>query len=108
MKARLQNCSGEENAWDSKKSLIMTAGLGMGAETHGGCPTMNAGAHQILQVAEQAQKTIHSNSDRRTNATIPESAARMNGGAVSGTPRVRVLAPRAYQRSKGRYPPPRH
>src|SRR6266481_5047138 len=26
MKARLQNCSSEENAWDSKKSLIMTAG----------------------------------------------------------------------------------
>jgi len=93
MKARLQNCSSEENAWDSKKSLIMTADLGMGAETHGGCPTMNAGARQILQVAEQAQKRIHSNGDRRTNATMGESAARMNGGAVAGQrPRVFVAA----------------
>ena len=54
---------------------------------------MNAGARQILQVAEQAQKRIHSNGDRRTNATMGESAARMNGGAVAGQrPRVFVAA----------------
>src|SRR6266851_9498232 len=93
MKARLQNCSSEENAWDSKKSLIMTAGLGMGAETHGGCPTMGAGTRQILQLAEQAQKRIHSNGDRRRSTVVVESAARMNGGAAVGQkPRVFVAA----------------
>ena len=54
---------------------------------------MNAGARQVLQVAEQAQKRIHSNGDRRTNGTVGERAARVNGGAVAGQrPRVFVAA----------------
>src|SRR5712692_119664 len=92
-KARLQNCRSEENAWDSKKSLIMTVGLGMRAETHGGFPTMNAGTRQVLQVGEQAQKRIHSNGDRRTNIAVGETVAGAIGGAIAGQkPRVFVAA----------------
>src|SRR6266849_5320008 len=87
MKARLQNCSSEVQAWGSHNSLIMT--LGMRAETHGGCPTMNTGARQVLQGAEQAQKRIHSNGDRRTNIAVGETAAGAIGGAIAGhKPRV--------------------
>src|SRR6266852_9492792 len=93
MKARLQNCSSEGYAWGSNKSLIMTFGMGMRAETHGGCPTMNAGTRQILEVAEQAKKKINSNGGRRTNIAVGESAMRVNGGAVVGRkPRVFVAA----------------
>src|SRR5258708_31698198 len=91
MKARLQNSSSEGYAWGSNKSLIMTFGMGMRAETHGGCPTMNAGTRQILEVAEQAKKKINSNGGRRTNIAVGESAMRVNGGAVGGRkPRVFV------------------
>jgi hypothetical protein len=83
-KERLQNCSTEGNAWDSKKSLIMRSGWSMRAETHGGCPTMNAGTRPALQAAEQAQKKTHSNGDRRTNSPGSESAARANCSAVAG------------------------
>jgi hypothetical protein len=63
-KSRLQNCSSEGKAWGSNKSLIMKQGLGVKAEDQGGCPTMSAGTRQILQLAEQAQKRVHSNGDR--------------------------------------------
>jgi DNA-binding NarL/FixJ family response regulator len=93
MKARLQNCRSEVYAWGSDKSLIMTLGLGMRAEIHGGCPTMSTATRQILQVAEQAQKRINSNGDRRTNTAVGESATRVSGGAVAGQkPRVFVAA----------------
>jgi DNA-binding NarL/FixJ family response regulator len=92
-KSRLQNCTSEGNAWGSNKSLIMKQGLGVKAEDQGGCPTMSAGTRQILQLAEQAQKRIHSNGDRRTSTMVVESAARMNGGAgVGQKPRVFVAA----------------
>jgi two-component system, NarL family, nitrate/nitrite response regulator NarL len=71
----------------------MTVDMGMRAETHGGCPTVNTGTRQVLREAEQAQKRIHSNGDRRTNIKLGESAARVNGGAVVGhKPRVFVAA----------------
>ncbi len=71
----------------------MKQGLGMKAEDQGGCPTMNVGTRQILQLAEQAQKRIHSNGDRRRSTVVVESAARMNGGAgVGRKPRVFVAA----------------
>src|SRR5258708_10097073 len=93
MKARLQNCSSEGYAWGCNKSLIMTFGMGMRAETHGGCPTMNAGTRQILEVAEQAKKKINSNGGRRTNIAVGESAMRVNGGAgVGRKPRGFVAA----------------
>jgi hypothetical protein len=54
---------------------------------------MNAGTRPALQAAEQAQKKIHSNGDRRTNGAASESAARANAGAVTGRrPRVFVAA----------------
>ncbi len=53
---RLQNCRSEAEAWGSSKSLIIMLGISISAETHGGCPTMNAGTRQILQAAEQAKK----------------------------------------------------
>ena len=54
---------------------------------------MNAGTRQILPVAAQAQKRIHSNGDRRTNQAQEESVPRVNGGAVMGRkPRVFVAA----------------
>jgi DNA-binding NarL/FixJ family response regulator len=79
--------------WGSKKSLITPLGMGMKAETVGGCPTMSLGTRQILQVAEQAQKRIHSNGDRRTNMAVLESETRGNGGAgARRKPRVFVAA----------------
>src|SRR5258708_27977473 len=89
MKARLQNCSSEGYAWGSNKSLIMTFGMGMRAETHGGCPTMNAGTRQILEVAEQAKKKINSNGGRPTNIAVWERAMRAK------TPARTVPQPRA-------------
>jgi DNA-binding NarL/FixJ family response regulator len=54
---------------------------------------MSTGTRQIVQLAEQAQKRIHSNGDRRTSTMVAESAARMNGGAAFGQkPRVFVAA----------------
>src|SRR5260370_39705694 len=89
MYARLQNCSSQVHAWGSNKSLIMTFGIGMRAETHGGCPKMNACTRQSLQVEERAEKNIHSNGDRRTNIAGGEKAARVNGGAIA-KPKPRV------------------
>src|SRR5260370_30091314 len=71
------------NAWGSNKSLIMTFGMGMRAETHGGCPKMNAGTRQSLQAEEQTEVKIHSNGDRRTSIAVGEEAARVNGGAIA-------------------------
>src|SRR5258708_24051495 len=71
------------NAWGSNKSLIMTFGIGMRAETHGGCPKMNVGTRQSLQVEEQTEIKIHSNGDRRTSIAVGEKTARVNGGAIS-------------------------
>jgi DNA-binding NarL/FixJ family response regulator len=54
---------------------------------------MSTATRQILQVAEQAQKRINSNGDRRTNTAVGESAARVSGGAVvERKPRVFVAA----------------
>jgi DNA-binding NarL/FixJ family response regulator len=54
---------------------------------------MSAGTRQILQLAEQAQKRIHSNGDRRTAITVEESASPARGGALVGQkPRVFVAA----------------
>jgi DNA-binding NarL/FixJ family response regulator len=54
---------------------------------------MSAGTRQILQLAEHAQKRIHSNGERRTSTIAVESPARMNGGVVAGKkPRVFVAA----------------
>src|SRR5260370_12152753 len=78
------------NAWSSNITLIMTFGIGMRAETHGGCPKMNAGTRQSLQVEERAEKNIHSNGDRRTNIAVGEKAARVNGGAIA-KPKPRVF-----------------
>src|SRR6266704_2890107 len=59
----------------------------------GGCPTMNAGTRQILQVAEPAPKRNHSNGELRTSIAAKQIAARENGGAVVGRkPRVFVAA----------------
>jgi DNA-binding NarL/FixJ family response regulator len=67
--------------------------MGMKAEIDGGCPTMSAGTRQVLQVAGQAQKRIHSSGDRRTNVAVLESATRLNGGASAcRKPRVFVAA----------------
>jgi DNA-binding NarL/FixJ family response regulator len=90
---RLQNCSRDVYAWGSKETLIMTLGMGMRAETHGGCPTMSVGTRQVLQVAEQAQRKINSNADRRTNVAVLENTTRVNGGASARRkPRVFVAA----------------
>src|SRR5439155_1628257 len=71
----------------------MTAGIGVRARTHGGCPTMNAGTQQIVQEAESAQKKNHSNGDLPTNKAAREIAARVNGSAVvERKPRVFVAA----------------
>ena len=78
--ALLLNCKGERYACGSNRSLVMTFGMGMRAETHGGCSTMNAGTRQTLQVAEQAEKKIHSNGNRPRNIVAGETAARVNGG----------------------------
>src|SRR5258706_6054249 len=83
MKVRLQNCRSEAEAWGSIKSLIIMFGISISAETHGGCPTMNAGTRQILQAAEQAKKKINSNGDRRTNIVAGENAARVNDGTTA-------------------------
>jgi DNA-binding NarL/FixJ family response regulator len=54
---------------------------------------MSAGTRQVLEVAEQTQKRINSNGDRRANMAAGENAERANGGAVSGRrPRVFVAA----------------
>ena len=54
---------------------------------------MNAGTRQILQVAEQAEKKIHSNGSRPRNIVAGETAARVNGGAIARQkPRVYVAA----------------
>ncbi len=58
---------------------------------------MNAGTRQVLQLAEQAQKRIHSNGSRRTNTPVggPEGGieARPNvRAAVGQKPRVFVAA----------------
>jgi DNA-binding NarL/FixJ family response regulator len=54
---------------------------------------MNAGTRQILQVAEQAQRRIHSKGGRRTSVILTESSASTNNGAASGQkPRVFVAA----------------
>jgi DNA-binding NarL/FixJ family response regulator len=54
---------------------------------------MSVGTRQILQVAEQVQKKINSNGDRRANIAVLEHAARVNGGAAAGRrPRVFVAA----------------
>jgi DNA-binding NarL/FixJ family response regulator len=93
MYARLQNCRSQVHAWGSNKPLIMTFGIGMRAETHGGCPKMNACTRQSLQVEERAEKNIHSNGDRRTNIAVGEKTARVNGGAIAKPkPRVFVAA----------------
>src|SRR5260370_34787858 len=93
MYARLQNCSSQVHAWGSNKSLIMTFGIGMRAETHGGCPKMNACTRQSLQVEERAEKNIHSNGDRRANIAVGEKAARGNGGAIARPKPPDLLAP---------------
>src|SRR6266436_709330 len=72
-------------------SLIMTAGIGMRAQTHGGCPTMNAGRQQVLQVAEPASKKNHSNGNLWTSMAGREIPARVTGSAVvERKPRVFV------------------
>ena len=54
---------------------------------------MSAATRQVLQVAEQTQKRIRSNTDRRTSIVAGECAARVTGGAVVGRkPRVFVAA----------------
>ena len=58
---------------------------------------MNAGTRQVLQLAEQAQRRIHSNGGRRTNTPVggPEGGieGRPNGRAAVGhKPRVFVAA----------------
>ncbi len=71
----------------------MTLGMGMRAETDGGCPTMSTATRQVLQVAEQTQRKSNLNGDRRTNFAAVESAARVNGGAnARRRPRVFVAA----------------
>src|SRR5258708_23701300 len=93
MYARLQNCRSQVHAWGSNKSMIMTFGIGMRAETRGGCPKMNACTRQSLQVEERAEKNIYSNGDRRTNIAVAEKAARVNGSAIAKPkPRVFVAA----------------
>src|SRR5258708_9454872 len=77
-------------ALGSPKSLIMTLGMGMRAETNGGCPTMGVGTRHVLQVAEQTQKRSNLNGDRRINFAALESGVRLNAGAdVRRRPRVR-------------------
>jgi DNA-binding NarL/FixJ family response regulator len=54
---------------------------------------MNAGTRQVLQLAEQAQRRIHSNGGRRTNTRVGGIETRSNGGAAVGhKPRVFVAA----------------
>lgn len=54
---------------------------------------MNGGTRQALQLAGQAQRRIHSNGSRRTNAPMGGIEARSNGGAAAGQkPRVFVAA----------------
>jgi len=54
---------------------------------------MNAGTRQVLQLAEQAQRRIHSNGGRRTNTPVGGIETRSNGGAAVGhKPRVFVAA----------------
>jgi DNA-binding NarL/FixJ family response regulator len=54
---------------------------------------MSAATRQILQVTEPTQKRINSNSDRRTNIAVGESAARVNGSVgMRQKPRVFVAA----------------
>src|SRR5260370_40181690 len=98
MYARLQNCSSQVHAWGSNKSLIMTFGIGMRAETHGGWPKMNACTRQSLQVEERAEKNIHSNGDRRTNIAVGEKAARVNGGS-NAKPKTTVFGVSGKRRS---------
>ena len=92
-RGRLQNCTTYRRAWGSSKSLIMTLGMGMKAETDGGCPTMSVGTRQILQVAEQAHKKMNLNGDRQANIAVLENIARVDGGAsAKRKPRVFVAA----------------
>src|SRR2546430_1548374 len=53
----------------------MTAGIGVRARTHGGCPTMNAGTQQIVEEAVSAKKKNHSNGDLPTNKAAREITA---------------------------------
>lgn len=93
IRRRLQNCNSKVKAWGSIESLIMTLGMGMRAETDGGCPSMSVGTRQTLQVAEQAQKKNGLNGDRRANITALENTARVNGSATARRkPRVFVAA----------------
>src|SRR5260370_28090752 len=104
MYARLQNCRSQVHAWGLNKSLIMMFGIGMRAETNGGCPKMNVGTRQSLQVEEQTEINIHSNGDRRTSIAVGEKTARVNGGAIAKRkPRVFVApANRLFRESPSR------
>jgi DNA-binding NarL/FixJ family response regulator len=54
---------------------------------------MSVGTRQALQVAEQSQKKVSANGDRRTSTEVLSSAARVNGGAsAKRKPRVFVAA----------------
>jgi DNA-binding NarL/FixJ family response regulator len=54
---------------------------------------MNVGTRHVLQLAEQAQKRIHSNRDRRMNTPAATIESRPNGGASARyKPRVFVAA----------------
>src|SRR5260370_7266370 len=79
-------------AWGSTKSLIMTLGMGMRAETNGGCPTMGVGTRHVLQVAEQTQKRSNLNGDRRINFAPLETGVRQNPRAHA-RPRPRLFTP---------------
>jgi DNA-binding NarL/FixJ family response regulator len=80
-------------AWGSNESLIMTLGMGMRAETDGGCPTMSLGTRQILQVAEQEQKKINSNTDSSAYIAVLENATPAKRPASTmRKPRVFVAA----------------
>jgi DNA-binding NarL/FixJ family response regulator len=60
---------------------------------------MSTATRQVLQVAEQAQKRIRSNGERRRTITVDEGAARTNGGAFAGLkPRVFVVAENRFLR----------
>jgi DNA-binding NarL/FixJ family response regulator len=71
----------------------MTLGMRMRAEIDGGCPTMSLGTRQILQVAEQTQRKIDLDADRRANIALLENPTLVNGGAsAKRTARVFIVA----------------
>src|SRR5260370_10021133 len=106
MYARLQNCRSQVHAWGFNKPLIMMFGIGMRAETHGGCPKMNVGTRQSLQVEEQTEINIHSNGARRTSIAVGEKTALVNGGALAKR-KTRVLVAAENRRfGTGRFPLP--